>query len=245
MLEERPKIIATITNYLVEYTKPIIVIVVLAIAFQGWRMYQKHTLNQQSQLAQENKKIKVDIAVLTTKYEDLRKEKSVIEANNVKLHEDALYWQKKADSVVNPPKPLPPPQDDATLVADLKLAGVEFVPFKGTVFTTERTTLPTVWTWNKQALRVPTLEANVEIFKTSSEKWQADYYGEHAALGKANGMIETADTRYKKESIDLVNNYDGQLKQKDKLIWEAKVNGWIKVGITVPVVYGITRLIYK
>jgi hypothetical protein len=245
MLEARPKIISVLTNYVKVYTKPIIVIAVLAIAFQGWRMYQKHTLNQQSQLAQENKKIKADIAVLTTKYEDLRKEKSVIEANNVKLHEDALYWQKKADSVVNPPKPLPPPQDDATLVADLKLAGVEFIPFKGTVFTTERTTLPIVWTWNKQALMVPTLEANVATFKTASEKWKADYYGEHAALGVANGMIETADARHKKESVDLIKNYDGQLKTKDKLILEDKVNGWIKVGITVPVVYGITRLTHK
>ena len=247
MLEERPKIITTISNYFVAYAKPIVVIVVLALAFQGWRMYQQHVTNQETQLQQENAAIKVKIDAMTKQYNDLAASKKAIEADNVKLDADAQNWKKKANAHVVPPEPGPAPADDAITVADLKTAGVEFRPLTETPITnyvTNRTSLPIIWTWNRQALRVPELVASEADWKISSAKFETLSLGYKKDVDKSNEMLVIAqgkETQY----IKLEGNFNDQLKQKDESIWEAKVNGWIKVGIAVPVVYGVTRLTHK
>jgi hypothetical protein len=244
MLEERPKIIATISNYIKAYSKPIIVIVVLAIAFQGWRVYQKHLTNTQTELQKENEAIKIKIATMTKEYNDLANSKKEVELNNAKLDADAQYWKNKANSHKVLPPPGPAPVDDVKLVSDLKDAGVEFKPLSGAVFSTERSNLPVIWTWNKQALRVPELEATLADTIISAKKFEDEATGLKREVEIDNGMLKKA-AEIGAEHYKLEETFSQQLKQKDKLIWSAEVNGWVKVGITIPVVYGITRLIHK
>ena len=57
-------------------------------------------------------------------------------------------------------------------------------------------------------------------------------------------MVSDADAREELRKIQEIN-FNKQLKDKNKQIVVAEVNGWVKVAITVPVVYGITRALHK
>ena len=247
MLEE-PKYLSTISACLVKYIKtyltPIIIVIVAAATFEGWLLYQKHIANDQTQLQKENEKYKAQIQGLTDNYNKLASAKKDLETENFKLDADAQYWKKKASSISVLPKPQPPPVDDVTLISDLKIAGVEFKPLSESTFSTERTTLPTVWTWNKQALRVPSLEEKLAVTEVSATKFETLAYGYKKELMVADDMLSEADKR------ELVRkqqeaNLNEQVKTEHKKVVAAEVNGWLKLGAGLAVGYLTGKAVSK
>jgi hypothetical protein len=232
------------TLYIKPYVKQLAIVVVLAAGFQGWRLYQQHLKNRETALQQENEAYKKKIADLTTELGKLAVAKKDVEQENVKLASDAAFWRKKAGDVPMPPNPPNPPTDIVTILADLKQAGVDIKPLSGTVFSTERESLPIIWTWNKQFLRVPTLEEKLSLTSIALDKTVLQVGGLEKQIVISDKMIADAEQREALRKSQEVN-YKDQIKVKDKQILIAETNGWIKVGIAVPVVYGITRLIHK
>jgi FtsZ-binding cell division protein ZapB len=226
---EQPKYLSALSSYIKQYTTPIIAIVILALAFQGWRSYQKHLTGHQTQLQQENAVLKSKIADQTKEYNDLKVNKDKLAADNVKLDADAQYWKKRAGSIVVPPKPGPAPTEDAVLVSDLKAAGVEFKPLTGTLFSTERSSLPVVWTWNKQALRVPALEEKLAATEQVALKFEDSANGYKAEVNTANKMLSAADKR-EALRIEQEKNLNDQVKTEHKKFIAAQTNGWLKAG---------------
>jgi septal ring factor EnvC (AmiA/AmiB activator) len=137
-----------------------------------------------------------------------------------------------------------PPTDISVVVSDLKAAGVEFKPLTGTLFSTEQASLPVVWTWNKESLRIPGFELKLARTEKALVDETAAKEKFMASLNKANEALAKVDER-EKAHVDKEVNYNKQLDEKDKQIVAAKVNGWIKVGIAIPVTYGLTRLLNK
>lgn len=226
---EQPKYLNVLSQYIKAYAVPLGAVIILALGFWGWKAYQKHLTARQTQLQQENAVYKSKIADLTKSYEDLKAVKEKIAADNVKLDADAQYWKKKANNIPKPPQPGPAPTEDAVLVADLKTAGVEFKPIGGTIFSTERTTLPVVWTWNKQALRVPGLEEKLTATEQTALKFEESANGYKAELITANKMLSESEQRElirKQQEANLTE----QVKTEHKKVIAAEVNGWLKFG---------------
>ena len=241
---EQPKYSSIISTYIKPYLTSIVIVIVAAGSFQVWRLYQQHIANDQTQLQKENEKYKAQIQGLTDNYNKLASVKKDLETENFKLDADAQYWKKKANSIPVPPKPQPPPVDDATLISDLKIVGVEFKPLGESTFSTERTTLPTIWTWNKQALRVPSLEEKLATTEISATKFETLAYGYKKELMVADDMLSEADKR------ELVRkqqeaNLNEQVKTEHKKVVAAEVNGWIKLGAGLAVGYLTGRAIKK
>lgn len=233
-----------ISTYIKPYLLPIVAILIIATSWECWQIYQKHVANDQTQLQKENEKYKAQIDGLTDNYNKLSLVKKDLETQNSKLDADAQYWKKKAGSISVLPKPEPPPVDDVSLMADLKLAGVEFKPLTGNTFSTERTTLPTVWTWNKQALRVPSLEEKLAATEISANKFEVLAGGYKKELAAADDMLSEADKRElirKKQEANL----NEQVKVEHKKVVAAQANGWIKLGAGLAVGYLTGRAIKK
>lgn len=233
-----------ISLYIKPYVKQVAIVVILAAGFQGWRMYQQHLKARETALEQENAINKKKIEELTIEYNKLVNAKKDVEAENVKLASDAAFWRKKAGDTPMPPNPPNPPTDVVTLLADLKQAGVDIKPLSGTLFSTEQVSLPVIWTWNRQFLRVPALEEKISVTETALSKTVLQVSGLEKQIVISDKMIADAEQREALRKLQE-NNYQQQIKIKDKQILVAETNGWIKVGITIPVVYGITRLIHK
>jgi FtsZ-binding cell division protein ZapB len=244
MLEERPKIISVLTDYVKAYTKPIVIIAVLSLAFWGWQAYQKHLTARQTQLQQENAVLKSKIEDKTKEYNNLKVDKDKLAADNVKLDADAQYWKKKAGSIVVPPKPGPAPTEDAVLVSDLKIAGVEFKPIPNSLFSTERESLPIVWTWNKERLRVPGLEEKLAATEQVALKFEDSANGLKAEVNTANKMLSAADKR-EALRIEQEKNLNDQIKTEHKKAVAAELNGWLKFGGGLLIGYAADKALRK
>jgi len=233
-----------IAKYIKPYLKAIVIVIIAAASYGAWRVYQKHVANDQVQLQKENEKYKAQIEGLTDNYNKLAATKKDLETQNSKLDADAQYWKKKAGSIPVLPQPLPPPADDASLIADLKVAGVEFKPLTGNTFSTERTTLPTVWTWNKQALRVPSLEEKLSATEISATKFETLATGYKKELAAADDMLSEADKRENIRKQQEVN-LNEQVKTEHKKVVAAQVNGWMKLGVGLAVGYLTGKAVSK
>ncbi len=233
-----------VAKYIKPYLKAIVIVMALIASYGAWRLYQKRVDNNQTQLQKENEKYKAQIQGLTDNYNKLASTKAGLETENAKLSTDAQYWKKKAGSISVLPQPLPPPVDDASLIADLKVVGVEFKPLTGSTFSTERTTLPIVWTWNRQALRVPSLEEKLAATETSSAKFENLAYGYKKELVVADDMLSEAD---KRENIRKQQeaNLNEQVKTEHKKVVAAQVNGWMKLGVGLAVGYLTGKAVSK
>jgi hypothetical protein len=221
------------------------IIIVLGIAvYEGLSFYKKHLDKRGIQLQQENAVLKSKVAEVTKNYNDLSVTKKAVEADNVKLDADAQYWKKKAQSIPRPPEPPKPPQDDATLVADLKLAGVEFRPLTDKNYLTDRTNLPTIWTWNKDSLRVPGLEEKLFATETSAAKFETETLGLKKELGVANNMLSEADKRelLRKEQEKNLNE---QISNEHKKVVAAEMKGYIKIGAALVTGYFVGKAVRK
>ena len=136
------------------------------------------------------------------------------------------------------------PTEEATVIADLKADGVEFKPLQGTLFSTDHTSLPTIWIWDKQAARVPVLEEKVVATEQALTSSTLLIGGLSKQIVISDKMLEDANVReelHKANAIDL----NKQVKEKDKQIVIAETNGWIRVGIAVPLTYFVTKAIIK
>jgi hypothetical protein len=241
---ETPNYSSIISSYIKTYTTPIIVVVILAAGYQGWRMYQKHLITKQTQLELQNKELEGKISILTKDYNTLALQKKDLETVNVQLDTDAQYWKKKAAETHVTPPPPPPPQDDATLLANLKDAGAEFKILKGTTFSTEHSTLPLVWTWNKQSLRVPELELKVVNTKESADRFEAETLGLKKEKFVSDDMLKKADER-ELDRIKQEANFKEQVSTIKKEVKAAEINGWLKFGGALFTGYVVGKQIKK
>ena len=241
---ETPKYLTIVSTYIKTYLTEIVIVIVAATAFQGWRAYQKYLVSHQTQLELENKVLQGKISVLTKDYIDLSVQKKAVETVNVQLDKDAQYWKKRAaDTHVTPPPPAPP-VDDPTLLANLKDAGVEFTPIQGNLFSTKHSTLPLVWTWNKQSLRVPELELKIVNTKESADRFEAETVGLKKDIVISNGMLKKADDR---EAIRVVQekNFKEQVSTIKKEVAAAEMNGWLKFGGALVTGYVVGKNVKK
>lgn len=227
---------STFNTYLKQYLIQIIVVIVGVVAFQGWRTYQKWITTSQTVLQTENIAYKKQIAKLVSEYDTLASEKKSLEAKNAVLDSDAQYWKKKAQSIIVPPTPSKPPTSDLVLIEELKLAGVDFKPLPDTNLITGRETLPIVWTWNKQYLRVPSLELKLGMTEAAASKFEAQTIGLKEELVVANDIIKKAsdvETIRKEQEANL----NRQVKQAHKEVVAAEINGYIKAGAALVIGY--------
>ena len=218
--------------------------VVLAFAgYKGWGYYQKYIKSQVTVLQQNILDRDKKIASLTEEYNKLASAKKDVEIENSKLRTDNDILVKKAHDVVVPPIPVVP-TEEATVIADLKVDGVEFKPLQGTLFSTDHTSLPTIWTWDKQAARVPFLETKLTDTEQALDSSTLLIGGLSKQIVISDKMLSDADSR---ESLHKANEIDlnKQIKEKDKQIIIAETNGWIRVGIAIPVTYFLTKAIIK
>ena len=241
---ETPKYFTIISTYFKTYLTQILVVAAIAVGYQGWRLYQHYLISHQSQLEKDNEAYKKQIADITIEYNKLASAKKDVEGENIKLAADAEYWRNKAKEIPVPPPTPKPPVEDSVLLADLKDAGAEFKPLQGSLFSTEHSTLPLVWTWNKDSLRVPGLETKLSTTETALDKTVMQVGGLQQQILISDKMLSDADKREALRKTQEVN-FTEQIKIKDKQIIIAETNGWIKVGIAVPATYFLTRAIIK
>lgn len=241
---ETPNYSSIISGYIKTYTTPIIIVIILAGSYYGLKYYQKHLRAKQTQLELQNKELADKINSLTKDYNNLAAQKKDLADANVQLDKDAQYWKKKAaDTKVTPP-PGPPPVDDPTLLANLKDAGAEFKPLTGTMFSTEHSTLPLVWAWNKQSLRVPELELKVVNVQESANKFEAETLGLKKEKTVADGMLKKADER-ELDRIKQEANFKEQVSTIKKEVNAAELNGWLKFGGALVTGYVVGKNIKK
>ena len=226
---ETPKFTTVLTNYIKIYLVQILLVIGVVAGYQGWKAYQRHLTNTQNQLQIDNTVYKTKITDITADYEKLKQSKVEVEKTNITLAADVEFWKKKASSIPRPPQPPDPPKDDATLIADLTAAGITFKPLTDTNYMTDRSTLPTVWTWNKQVLRVPILEQELTFTETALIASGHLIEGLNKKIVITDSMLTEADKREairKEQEINLNN----QIKIEHKKTVVAETNGWLKFG---------------
>ena len=226
------------------YLTGIAIIVVGTLSYMGLRAYKNHLVANETVLQQENKEAKDKIIALTKEYEQLKIAKNKVDADNVRLTNAMDIAVKKANSDVVIPAPPNPPTDDLVIVSELKEAGITFKPLTDKVYSTDHTSLPIVWTWNREAIRVPSLETKILDTQAALASSSNLIEGLNKKITISDKMVSDADAREELRKIQEIN-FNKQLKDKNKQIVVAEVNGWVKVAITVPVVYGITRALHK
>ena len=238
MLEEQ-KVLPVIGSYIRTYLAPIIILIIVATAFQGWRAYHKYKLNMQTQLQDQNENYKAQLVEINNNYMKLQAEKDTLASDNAKLAADAKHWKDAAGNIPVLPPPSKPPADDAIIVADLKASGVEFRPLTETQFTnyvTGKESLPVIWTWSKQALRIPSLEEKLAATEISANKFEQLSVGYKAEIATANTMLTEAQNRElirKNQEADL----NAQIKNEHTQVVIAQTNGWLKAGAALALGY--------
>jgi len=222
----------------------IVIVVVLALAsYEGWNYYQKYVKKQITVLQQDILDRDKKIASITEEYNKLAVAKNVVEIENAELKNANDILIKKANGDVVKPMPIIP-TEEAVIVADLKADGVEFTPLQGTVFSTDHTSLPIIWTWDKQAARVPSLETKLNDTELALTSSSLLITGLSKQIVISDKMIADADAR---EVLHKANEFDltKLVKEKDKQIIVAETNGWIRVGVAIPLTYFVTKAIVK
>lgn len=137
------------------------------------------------------------------------------------------------------PPPTPnPPADNKVIVEDLSKAGVVFVqvPASPTNYITGEVSLPKIWTWNKDALRVPGLELKLTTTQTALNKSGELVTNLNKTIDLSNKVIIAGDQREQQriQQVDLLNK---QVKITTDQVKAEKVNGWLKAGIALAVGY--------
>ena len=243
MLEQLKALFSVALMSAKSYINIIIVVILLLASYEGWKYYQKYVKSQITVLQQNILDRDKKIAAITEEFNKLAAAKKDVEVENEKLKTDNDILVKKAHDVVVPPMPVVP-TEEATVIADLKADGVEFKPLQGTLFSTDHTSLPTIWIWDKQAARVPILEEKVVATEQALTSSTLLIGGLSKQIVISDKMLEDANVReelHKANAIDL----NKQVKEKDKQIVIAETNGWIRVGIAVPLTYFVTKAIIK
>ncbi|MCI4436570.1 MAG: hypothetical protein JHC33_07150 [Ignisphaera sp.] len=241
---ETPKYLTILSTYFKTYLTQILIVAVAALSYQGWRSYQKYLVTHQTKLQQENAILQSKIADKTKAYDELKVAKDKLAVDNIKLDEDAQYWKKKASSIPRPPEPPKPPVDDPTLLSNLKGAGAEFKPLQGTLFSTEHSTLPLVWTWNKQALRVPLLEEKLDATEKVALKFENLSSGYKNELTVSNKMLTEAEQHEilrKQQEVNLTE----QVKTEHNKVVAAQTNGYLKAGAALVAGYFVGKAVRK
>ena len=243
MFQSLEPVILAISANLKTYLYSALLLVFVFAGYKGWRYYQKYVKSQITVLQQNILDRDKKIAAITEEFNKLAAAKKDVEVENEKLKTDNDILIKKAHDIVVPPMPVVP-TEEATVIADLKADGVEFKPLQGTLFSTDHTSLPTIWVWDKQAARVPVLEEKVVATEQALTSSTLLIGGLSKQIVISDKMLEDANTReelHKANAIDL----NKQVKEKDKQIVIAETNGWIRVGIAVPLTYFVTKAIVK
>ncbi len=217
------------------YMYPILFVVICLVGYEGFRLYNNHLKAQQTLLEKQNNEYKKQISDITTEYTKLVSAKKKIEEDNVKLQNTVDVLKQKASNDIVPPTPNVP-NDEKQIVADLKQDGVEFVPLQGTIFSTDHTSLPTIWTWDKQAARVPALETKLADTNNALEASTSLITGLNQEKVVSDKIIEDADKRENLRKLQ-VDNLNKEIKNKDKQILVADVNVYVKIGITAVIFF--------
>lgn len=118
-------------------------------------------------------------------------------ANALQTKLDASESQRKAalakvdrlqaivDQTPIPPKPGTPPAEQAQLLFDLKAMGTSPQPLQPDRIAFPGTDTPTLWTWGKDAARVPGLEMHLDVQEKLAE-------GLRSTLNVTTGELSTA-----------------------------------------------------
>jgi len=243
MLENIKEQITAISNVIKNtyksYMYPILIVVVCAVGYEGFNFYNRHLKKQETILQQQNDTYKKQIADLTTENNKLAKAKADADAEVVKLQTAVDIAEQKANSDVVPPKPVVP-TDEKQIISDLKQDGVEFTPLQGTIFSTDHTSLPIIWNWDKQAARVPALEIKLADTSNALQASNSLVSGLNQEKVISDKMIEDADKRENLRKLQ-VDNLNKQIENKDKQILVADVNGYLKIGVTAVLFFEIGK----
>ena len=243
MLED-PKIVGiveTIKTYFKTYLTPILVVILLSVSYFGWRAYQRAVTSRETTLQSQNAEYKKKIDSITTDYSNLIKQDKDLQAKNIVLAADAQAWKKKAQNIIVQPIP-PTPHDDNTLVADLKKDGVEFTYINPTKYSTGNGSLPIIWTWDKQAARVPALEEKLNVTTSEAASFEVSAAGYKTELDVTHKALSDADQREATRVLQQ-ENLESQVKTIQKEVTNAQINGWLKAGAAVIIGYGAGKYI--
>ena len=241
---------ASLTTYLTvlktaakSYMYPVIFIIICSVGYQGFRLYNNHLKAKETLLQQQNDTYKKQITDLTTEYNKLQKAKADVDADNVKLQTVADIANQKANNDVVPAMPIIP-DNEQQVIAGLKQDGVEFTPLQGTIFTTDHTSLPIIWTWDKEAARVPALE--IKLTDTSSALMSSNnvIVGLNQEKVISDKLLDDADKREALRKLQ-VDNLNKQIENKDKQILVADVNGYLKISIVGVIAFEIGKNLKK
>jgi hypothetical protein len=235
---------STVLDLLKPYFVGIAIIGIGVLSWTGLRAYKNHVKANETVLQQQLKDEQAKSAALAKDFAQLQIEKDKSDADVVRLTASADVSKKKAHDDVVIPQPPVPPADEQQLVADLKDAGVTFKPLTGQVFSTDHTSLPVIWTWNKEQLRVPGLETKLLDTETALGATNSLVDGLNKSREISDKMLDNAKQQDTVKDLQITN-LTKQVSDEKKEVVLAKTNGWIKVVIAVPVVYGITRAIHK
>ena len=243
MFQSLASVILAISANLKTYLYSALLLVGLFAGYKGWRYYQTYVKSQITVLQQNILDRDKKIVAITEEYNKLEKARADVVAENTQLKNDNDALIKKAHGDVVKPMPVIPTEETA-VIADLKEDGVEFTPLQGTLFSTDHASLPTIWAWDKQAARVPSLETKLNDTAQALNSSGLLIDGLNKQIVISDKMLEDANTR---EVLRKANEVDlnKQVKEKDKQIVIAETNGWIRVGIAIPVTYFVTKAIIK
>lgn len=182
----------------------------------------------------------------------LTAEKNMLASANEGLRKDVEETRARASSASRrvKPAPGPVPVEEAALKADLEEAGLEV----GLAFHKEGASkmllgdAQKAWTWNQQALRVPSFEAALAAEKDLTKALDLRVGGLTTEVGKTNLIIKECELR-KEDWGRLEGNYKATIKQQDVVILAEKRVGKTKLywGLGIGAAAGIAldRIIRK
>lgn len=233
------KIASTITLVqatLKSYLTAVIVVIISVVSYQGLRIYNNYLKTHVSKAEADNIIFKAEIEKITKEYDKLKFVKDETHIKNVNLEKDLAYWKDVASKTPRPPVTPKPPVEESVLVSDLKAAGVEFRPLSGTMFSTENKSLPIIWTWNKDSLRVPGLELKLDNTEIALGKSGVVITGLKEEIGLDNKLLVDCDNR---EAIrkQQEENFNKQIVLMKKEMKVEKVKTYMKIGAAVVVGY--------
>lgn len=112
-----------------------------------------------------------------------------------------------------PPAPGPAPSEQEQVLADLKVMGTSPEPLPPLKLAFPASDGPTLWTWGKQASRVPALEGRIFALEDFSK-------GVQLTLGKTTDQLKATETQrdeFKTSAVHFEGAYKGEVRQGDLL----------------------------
>jgi hypothetical protein len=234
------------------YLTIIIICIFLGAAWQGWSAFNKYKTNQIAAEKAKDDQHKKELQILSDQLAALTHEKTVIEIQNVVLAAAVEEARKKAN---NNPRPKPvdnPPADVNVAVTEIAQSGVQFtltVPTLGMdpklgSATTPTKNIPTVWSWYKEAQRVPQLETAYTAQLGLSNALTTENGGLKLEIRKDNEIIgKHVETEAK--HVEREANLDLIVKDTTAQVKREKFNGYVKAAAAAVISFYVGKGVSK